>query len=289
MLRELEQRLADVLGDGLPAPLAGAVAVAPGGSASQVLVSIRRAEPAPGDFLSSRPERVPGADGSRRVLRLRCDVALDVRQRQGQTRDDQMSAFDTLVYFLDAPGIRSGRALDGGAADPGFFLHGLTIRTSDPPVTVGLDAEGLFWPVGLAGETGDPIARIRTRMVIEPLLFDPPLPRVVAGGPAIDLSIRVGAGGAAMDVLADGVEGRPFGDAILRVTDAGGRPGAGVLSGGAAGPNGSRRVPFAGGTLTFRYTPPAEAVIDMLHVSFDDGAGTMRQEIGRLPIAVRGV
>ena len=289
MLRELERRLADVLGDGLPAPLAGAVDVAPGDAVSQVLVSVHHAEPARGDFQSSRTERVPGADGSRRVVRLRCDVSLDVRQRQGQTRDDQMSAFDTLLYFLDGPAIRSGRALDGGAADPGFFLHGLTVRTCDPPATVGLEADGLFWPVGIAGETGDPIARIRTRMVIEPLLFDPPLPRVVAGGPTIDLALRVGAGGGAMDVLADGVEGRQAGAAILRLTDAGGRPGAGVLSGGAAGPNASRRVPLAGGVLAFQYTPPAEAAVDILHVAFENGAGDARQEIGRLPIAVRSV
>ena len=88
MLRELEQRLADVLGASLPAPLAGAVDVLPGDSVSQAVVSVHHAEPAREDFLSSRAERVPGVDASRRIVRLKCDVTIDVRQRAGQNHQD---------------------------------------------------------------------------------------------------------------------------------------------------------------------------------------------------------
>src|SRR5262245_10105989 len=145
MLRELERRLADVLGAGLPAPSAGAVDVAPGNAQSQVIVSVRHVEPAPRDFLASRPERVPGVASPRRIVRLHCDVLLEIRQTQGQTRDRQLSVFDDVLFFVDDPAFRSGRSLDGGDADPGFFLHALTVRACDPPATIALDADGFFW------------------------------------------------------------------------------------------------------------------------------------------------
>jgi len=266
--------------------LAGAVDVAPGRPESLLLVSVGHAEPAPRDFLASRSEQVPGVDGARRIVRLRCELALDVRLRQGQTRDDQLSAFDKLLYFIDAPAFRSGRALDGGDADPGFFLHVLTLRACDPPAAVALDAEGFFWPVGVPGQTGEPIEHIRTRLIAEPILFDPPLPRLVAGGPAIDLSVRVGAPGA-MEIRRGGVDPRPFGEVVLRLTDGGGRPGSGRLQGGADGPAGGRRITLSDGAASFTYTPPAQSVVDILHVSFEDGEGGAGEEIGQLPLGVR--
>src|SRR5262245_51031545 len=119
MLHELETRLADVLGSGLPAPSAGAVDVSPGTSTSQIVVSVPHAVPVANDFLSSRPEQVPGATGTRRIVRLHCDVSLEVRRLAAQTRDDQVRALDAVLYFIDNPAFRSGRALDGDAADPG--------------------------------------------------------------------------------------------------------------------------------------------------------------------------
>jgi hypothetical protein len=102
----------------------------------------------------------------------------------------------------------------------------------------------------------------------------------------MDLLIRLGTEGA-MEVRAGGVDRRPFGELVLRVTDTGGRPGAGTLSGGFAGSGGSRRVPLTNGVAAFRYTPPAQAAVDILHVSFDDGAGAAGDEIGQLPLRVR--
>jgi hypothetical protein len=286
MLREFERRLADVLGAGLPVPSAGAVDVVPGRPESQVLVSVVRAVPADGDFLSSRTERVPGADGLRRIVRLRCEVSLEVRQQDGQTRDDRIGAFDTLLFFVNDPAFRSGRSLDGGDPDPGFFLHQLVMTGCEPPAALSLNAEGFFWPVGTLGETGEPIERIRTRLVAEPLLLEPPAPLLVAGGPPIDLVVRLGGEGG-MDVRAGEVSRQPFGELVLRLTDAGGRPGAGTLAGGAAGPSGSRRVVFANGAAPFQYTPPAGAAVDILHVSFENGEGGAGSEIGQLPLRVR--
>jgi hypothetical protein len=287
MLREFERRLADVLSAGLPAPFVGTVDVAPGTAQSQVLVSVAHAAPIASDFLSSRPEPTPGAVGSRRIVRLRCDVSLEVRQLPSQNRDLRLVAFDAVLFHIDAAPFRSGRALDGGNPDPGFFLNQLTLRSCDPPATLALDAEGFFWPVGLPGQTGEPIERIKTRVVTEPLLLDPPAPALVAGGPPIDLVIRLGSEGG-MDVRAGGVDRQPFGDVVLRLTDAGGRPGAGTLAGGAPGPEGSRRVPLANGAAAFQYTPPAEAVVDILRVSFENADGGAGSEIGELPLRVRG-
>jgi hypothetical protein len=287
MLREFERRLADVLGAGLPGPFAGAVDVAPGDAQSQVLVSVVQAAPIENDFLSSRTEQVPGATGSRRIVRLRCDVALEVRQLQGQGRDDRISAFDAVLFSIDAPSFRSGRLLDGGDPDPGFFLQQLALRSCSPPASLTLGAEGFFWPVGTPGQTGEPIERIRTRLVAEPLLLEPAAPLLIAGGPPFDLTVRLGSEGG-MDVHAGGVDRRPFGELVLLLTDAGGRPGAGSLEGGVAGPGGSRRVPLANGAAVFQYTPPADAAVDILHVSFDNGEGGAGGEIGQLPLRVRG-
>jgi hypothetical protein len=282
MLREFEQRLADVFGAGLPAPIAGAVDVAPGTANSQVLVSVRQADPVADDFLSQRPEIVPGTIAQRRVARLKCDVSIQVRSIQNQTRADQMSVFDSLLFFLDNPPFRSGRSLDGGAPDPGFFLQSLTLRTSEPPSLISLDGIGLFWPVGTPGETGQPIESVLTRMVSEPILLEPLTPRLIAGASAIDLVVRLGAANA-MDIQEGDVTSRNFGDLFLRLTDAGGRPGGGTLSGGADGPNGSRRIAVVNGGVSFQYTPPAEPVTDLLHVSYDNA------EIGVIELKVRSV
>jgi hypothetical protein len=287
MLREFERRLADVLGAGLPSPLAGAVDVLPGVSQSRVLVSVAHAAPVEKDFLSSRSEEVPGAAGSRRIVRLRCDVSLQVRQLSNQDRDDRISAFDAVLFFIDDPAFRSGRSLDGGDPDPGFVLHQLALRSCEPPALLTLDAEGFFWPVGTPGQTGEPIERIRTRLVAEPLLLEPAAPLLVAGGPQVDLVVRLGSEGG-MDVREGGVDRRPFGDLVLRLTDAGGRPSAGTLAGGAAGPAGSRRVPLSNGAASFQYTPPGEPTVDVLHVAFENAEGDAGMEIGHLRLHVRG-
>jgi hypothetical protein len=287
MLREFERRLADVLGAGLPDPLSGAVDVLPGVSQSRVLVSVAHAVPVENDFLSSRGEQVPGADASRRIVRLRCDVSLQVRQLANQGRDDQIRAFDAVLFFIDNPAFRSGRSLDAGDPDPGFFLHQLALRSCEPPAQLTLDAEGLFWPVGSPGQTGQPIERIRTRLVAEPLLLEPAAPLLVAGNPQVDLIVRLGSEGG-MDVRDGGVDARPFGEVVLSLTDAGGRPGAGTLAGGVAGPGGSRRVPLSNGAASFQYTPPGEAGVDVLHVAFDNGEEGAGAEIGQLRLHVRG-
>ena len=243
-----------MLGAELPAPAAGAVDVVPGDDDSQVVVSVVHAVPVANDFLASRRERVPGADGSRRIVRLKCDVSLEVRLRANQTRDDRLKAFDAALFFIEDPAFRSGRTLDGGDPDPGFFLHQLTLRSCDPPTVLNLDAEGFFWPVGSTGQTGEPIVGVRLRVASEPLLLEPTAPLLIAGGPQVALTVRMGSKGA-MDVREGSVARQPFGQLVLRLTDAGGRAGAGTLTGGDAGPNGSRRITFSNGSAPFPGPP----------------------------------
>lgn len=115
-----------------------------------------------------------------------------------------MQAVDALMYTLDAPDFRSGRALTG-PADPGFLIQALRVVVGnvalDPaeatalPVSVTLRADGWFWPVGVPGQAGIAIGEIRIRGVTLPLEISPARPLLIAGGVATDLTVRVGAVG----------------------------------------------------------------------------------------------
>lgn len=290
MLSEFERRLADVLGARLPAPFRGGVDVAPGRADAQVVLSVRHVEPLDEHLFGMRPEVVPGAPTHRRVVRLRCDVGLDVRLLTDQSRSTQLRALDSVIYELDEPGFRSGARLqptDG--SDPGFLLQRMFVSVSDPPQSVTLRADGLFWPPDVPGETGVQIRFAQLRISMQPVNLVPAQPRLTAGGETAELAIEFGATGT-MRIEAGGrVTSLPFGSVVVAVEDAGGRPGAGTLAGGNAGPAGSRTIPVANGRAALQYTPPAQAAVDHLVVSLDDGEGGIGIELGRFPLEVRGV
>lgn len=290
MLSEFERRLADVLGARLPVPFRGGVDVAPGRDDAQVVLSVRHVEPLDEHLFGMRPEVVPGAPTQRRVVRLRCDIGLDVRVLTDQSRATQLRALDSVIYELDEPGFRSGARLqptDG--SDPGFLVQRMFISLSDPPQAITLRAEGLFWPPDVPGETGIPIERAQLRVSLQPVNLIPARPVLRAGGETAELAIDFGATGT-MRVESEGrVTSLPFGAVVIAVEDAGGRPGAGTLSGGNAGPAGSRTIPVVGGQAAFQYTPPAGPALDHLVVSLDDGEGGIGIELGRFRLEVRGV
>ena len=289
MLSEFERRLADVLGARLPAPFRGGVDVAPGRNDAQVVLSVRRVEPLDEHLFGMRPEVVPGAPTHRRVVRLRCDVGLDVRLLQNQSRATQLRALDSVMYELDEPGFRSGARLqptDG--SDPGFLVQRMFVSLSDPPQSLTLRAEGLFWPPDAPGETGVVIERAQLRISMQPLNLVPARPRLNAGGATADLTIEFGATGTMRVESGGRVTALPFGSIVVAVEDAGGRPGAGALAGGNAGPAGARTIPVTEGRAAFQYTPPAEPAVDHLVVSLDDGEGGIGIELGRFPLEVRG-
>jgi hypothetical protein len=290
LLSEFERRLADVLGARLPVPFRGGVDVAPGRNDAQVVLSVRHVEPLDEHLFGMRSEVVPGAPTHRRVVRLRCDVGLDVRLLANQSRSTQLRALDSVIYELDEPGFRSGARLqptDG--SDPGFLVQRMFVSLSDPPQTITLRTEGLFWPPDVPGQTGVPIERAQLRISMQPVNLIPARPRLNAGGETLELTIEFGAAGTMRVERGGRVTSLPFGAIVVAVEDAGGRPGAGTLSGGNAGPAGSRTLPVTRGRAAFQYTPPAQPALDNLIVSLDDGEGGIGIELGRFPLEVRSV
>ncbi|MDM0110699.1 hypothetical protein QTI66_00980 [Variovorax sp. J22R133] len=289
MLREFELGLADVLGSRLPPPLQGAVDAAPARAEALVVVSVRTAEAVDEEMLSRRPERVPGATDPRRVLRLRCETTLEVRAPAGGTRADQMEAIDRVIYLLGEASLLDGRDLlpEDADADPGFLVQRLQLLRVEAPSLIVLVAEGYFWPVGEAGATGIAIRDVRIRQSVLPLLLSPAAPRLIAGGATVDLTVRFGNVGMRIEADAPEPEALPFGDAMLSLVDAGGRPGAGVLAGGGAGPEGTRVIAVNAGQVSVQYTPPAAPATDFLVVRLDNGEGEPGQQLGKLRLVVR--
>ncbi len=289
MLGEFENCLADVLGQRLPVPFAGAVDRAPGRDTARLVVAVTGAEPIADNLLSVRPERVPGDIAPRRVLRLRCGVALATRV--ADDRAARVQAIDAALYLLGDPAFESGTALlPADATDPGFQISRMLVMNVEAPQTVTLQAEGLFWPVGIAGQTGEPIQAILVHMPLLPLRLTPERPALAPGGPPVNLVLNAATAGGGR-ITAAGIE--PIGATalIVRVIDAGGRPGAGSLAGGDAVPGGGRRVTLANGVATVTYTPPAAAALDLLVIALegDGGAGDGRPgiELARFALATR--
>jgi hypothetical protein len=298
MLADLETRLADVLGSRLGGPLAGRVFVTPGPAdttSTALLVGVTRVDAVEENFgAGRRPERVPGATDPRRVVRLRCAIRIEVRPGDADTRADTMAALDALLYELDAPELRSASALTA-PGDPGFVLDAqlaaaaLVTPESNELPAVELRAEGWFWPPNTPGITGVAIASALVRTASLPIGLLPWPLLIRPGDPAVALTLRVGAAGTTV-LTGDAQTASPFGELVVRVVDAGGRPGAGSISGGAAGPQGSRLVAVTNDTAALSYQPPGTPADDELVVSVaraDTGAGpAVGIELARFPLAV---
>lgn len=291
MIREFELRVAEVLGERLAAPLHGRVwaAQAAGAAGAQPRVVLGAVAVVPDDaFLRAGPrtEVVPGATPPRRVLPLRCDLELRVEPGDDGDRGDQVAAVGALLDALGDPGLLPALAAAPGT-DPGFLVDTLAATGAAapldpaPPAAVTATATGLFWPVGATGETGVQITEIRVRAGALPLAVRLPVDAFVAGGPPGDVELRLAATGT-LAVTGGGATTRPFGALALRLTAPGGGPGAGTLSGGAAGAQpGERLVDLVEGAASVTYMPPAAPARDMLVVAFDGG-----MELGRLAIAI---
>ncbi|TDE92442.1 hypothetical protein EXU48_12795 [Occultella glacieicola] len=299
MLSEYETRLADLLGSRLGAPFDGRVFVPPGPSATNepaLLAGLVDAVPIPESFGSRRPEIVPGADDPRRVVRMRTTARVEVRASTAGGREETTTGLDALLYLLDAPDLRDASAFTA-PGDPGFALSrqvptGVQIAPDAGLPAVLVEAEGWFWPPNVSGVTGRPIRQAHVRMAQLPVALEPWPPPLDAGGPAVDLRVTVGAVGT-MRLDGGTPAGVAFGALTLRVVDAGGRPGAGTLTGGAGGiggTDGNLVVPLEAGAASFTYTPPAEPARDVLVVSLDrpdtgDGVA-IGTEIARFDLVV---
>jgi hypothetical protein len=295
LITEFERRLTDVLGPRLAAPFTGRVDVPPAtlpGDGPVILAGVTHTQASLGNFASHRPEVVPGANDPRRVLRLACDISIEVRPGSGQGRLQQMQGLEALLYELDAPDFRTGQALANGApADPGYFIQSLQVRESFSAITpdvndlvsLRLSAEGWFWPVGAVGETGVSIGEIRLRGVALPLEVVPSRAQLTAGGPPVDLTLRVG-GGASGTFALPGKPALPFGSLTVKLLGPGARPARGRLIGGV---DGMLLAPLSNDQAVVRYDPPDGPARDELVIALDDGEDGPGIEIARYPLIVK--
>ena len=275
MLRALEERLATVLGADLPGPLAGRVRVrpaSPSGNQPAAQVAIRTVTPVTPDFGAVRPEIAPGDPAARRIVRL--EVQIDIRLTGGGNADASRAAraqaLDDLIYFLDAPAVRSGAALRD-VGDPGFLLERLQLVAANyapdldvpdaPDLT--LSAVGWFWPAGTAGQDGPVIAEARIAQMVHPLAVDPAPARFVAGAAETEIGLRF-ADVQRISLRADGPGDTGDQRVAFQLLAADGSAGAGRLTNGRDLGDGVRSRPLVGGAVSIRYRPPATPGTDRL-------------------------
>ncbi len=297
MLSDFEQQLQTTLRQRLPVNIRSEVQVATGAqNQNGILLGVRAAAPLPPEMGGRRPERVPGANDPRRVVRLRCDVGIDfIPTNNNQTRTDLMTRLDLVLYALEAADVRDGSAFTGPAPDPGFLIYcfktdplaaPFIIRgTAAAPLSLAFTADGWFWPVGQAGESGIPIGEIRLRGVVHPVFVEPAAPTLVAGGPALTLAIVFDGRGRSR-ITSGPLASSPFGSLAVRLEKGDGTAGDGALSGGTAGAGGVRLVAVTAGRAQVTYTPPGAPTADILVVAVDNGENGAGLEIGRFPLTV---
>jgi len=298
MLSEFEQQFQTTLRSRLPAAIRDEVQIATGVSnQSGILCGVRTAQPMPAEFRDRRLERVPGANDPRRVLRLRCQMALTfVPSSTTQTRVELVDWFDRVIYALDSDDIRDGSAFAGQAPDPGFLLQRMTVECADLPLDIHatdaepllltLAVEGWFWPVGESGQAGVAIGEIRLRGVVLPITIQPAQPNLTANGPAVALTIALDARGTAR-ITADDLDQAPFGMLAVRLEKADGTAGDGLLTGGAADDDGTLLLTVDDGAATVTYTPPAQPTTEALVITVDNSKGGSGVVVRRFPLIVR--
>lgn len=287
-----------MLGERLAAPFTGRVFVppdAPGGSGPTIAVSVGDAVPWDEGFHDTRPEVVPGDDDRRRVTRLTCTVQVAVEPTASGGRPQRIAGIDMLLDLFGAAELRGGRWLEQ-PSDPGFLVERIALVRAElgdpgePAAQVTARAHGWFWPPDAPGTASAPM-RPRLRASVLPVALTASGP-VVAGGTPVELTLRLeSAGTLVLDPDAPPAS-RPPEPLAVGLHGTGGGPGAGLLTGGDEGPDGTRLVTPDGGVLTFGYTPPEEPATDRLVVRTyapdPEGEDRLGLELARLSVtAVR--
>lgn len=292
MLSEFEQGFQATLRTKLPVEIRDQVEVATGApNQSGILVGIRSAKLASGEFGSVRSEFAPGMAVRRRVVRMHCVLdCIFVPANNSQDRTLLMSWLDQVLYALDDFDVRTGAAFAGTATDPGFLIQSMKVEALDSPFGIheteserlglSLKTDGWFWPVGELGEASVEIGEIRIRGAIHPLLLTPAEPRLVANGPGVDLSISFEPRGTSRITTTD-LSSEAFGHLAIRLEKVDGTAGEGTLGGGTAGAGNIRLLPVTDDQVHFSYTPSATPGTDILIVCIDDNSSSGGIEIGR--------
>ena len=262
MIADFEETLAAALGANIAEPFRGRVNLPPGGDASngaRVVVGVTSATVVDADLGSRRPEVVPGSPLPRRAVRLDLTITLEVKAGNA-SRSDQLHVLDAVLYAIDDAGFRKALA---GDEDHGFILQRLEPAVAVAPLfpseeagplAIRLSASGLFWPIGVEGETGPKIVEIKTRAVILPIDLIPPQPLIVAGGAPVELTLRFRTA-------------TPFDEVTAQLFAPDDKPG--TLAGGEAtiAPE-VRILKIKEGKTTFTYVPPAKPGVDELALTF---------------------
>lgn len=291
MISDFEARLATVMGAQLPAPYTGTVAVSTEadnshGSEPRIYLGVYKTEHKPKGFGGNRTVEVPGVTNRVRVMPLKVWLNINVLNANNAGRLQHLQGIEQIQYLLDHESYQTGSAL-ADSGDQGFVIERMNIVESfitvtnapvdDRPSGIVVEAEGIFWPVGVTGETGVAIDEIRVRGLALELSMNPPSPFLTAGGPSIDLSLQM-SNQSALRLGGDGST-LPFDQLAVNLIQPDGSAGAGSLSGGTAGGGDVRLIDIIAGTATLTYTPPAAAGQDLLQVAFDDGETGLGQVI----------
>lgn len=299
MVSDFELHLATVLGAQLPAPFGGTVAVAGSGDAAhatepRIYVGVYQTRGLPRDLGANRTVQVPGVNDRINVLSLRVYININVVPAQSADRVQQLQGIERINYLLDSEAFQTGNALVD-ADDQGFQIHSLSVVESvatvanapeqDRPAGLSVVAEGIFWPIGISGETGIDIDEIRLRGLPIDVRLEPAAPQLSTGGAAITLTLMIN------PTVSHrmGGDGTPltFDRITVDLQQPGGQAGAGSLAGGTAGAGNARHLMITDGVATTDYTPPGTATKDLLRVGFDDGENGLGKVVKQFLIEVR--
>lgn len=300
MITEFEQKLAQYLNTSLPSPFTGRVSVADGtkknpGPHPAVTVGVTQCRTASADIGSTRPEIVPGSSDFRRVLRLQCMVNIAVYPSNSGKRPEEISGVESIFYLLDSPDVKNGKALLE-IGDPGFVIQSLHVTELNVPFFVSpssstaagltLTADGWFWPVGVAGQTGIKIGTIRIREIIYTVLVEPMTLYLITNGSPQSLTITLSTTGPVIQTADSVSTETEFGGIYCYLIRPDGQPPSGTLSEGVDTGNGIHQYTITSGHIMLTYTPGALSGTEVLVITLDNGRGEPGIEIGRYNLNV---
>ncbi len=299
MVSDFESHLATVLGAQLPAPFGGTVAVAGDGDSAhatepRIYVGVYKTRGLPRDFGVNRTVLVPGVSDRINVLSLKVFININVVPAQSADRVQQLQGIEQINYLLARESFQTGIALVD-AGDQGFQIHSLSVDEGvvtvanapeeNRPAGLSVAAEGIFWPMGISGETGIDIDEIRMRGLTMDIRLEPAAPYLNAGGAATTLILMIDS--TASHRLGGDNTPLTFDRITVDLLQPDGQPGAGSLAGGTAGLENTRHLAITDGVATVVYTPPGTATKDLLRVGFDDGDDGRGKVVKQVLIEVR--
>jgi hypothetical protein len=306
MLAALEGRLTAAVADALRPRLATVVHRTPGPGqplaegTGLVLVGVAEVTTDGGFGAALQPFGDADAARRRRVLPVDFALHLDFTARGEQAdpagaRVRLLDDMTVVAHALDSADVRSGAALAGAGADPGFLVHSLVLaRGSVERGAIGASVTGRLefrgradvWPP-VAPEEGGPIRAVDPVMVALPLAIDADDAVVGAGGTT---RVRV-RGFAASRLVAPGGGRAPGRLAVSIASDLPPAERGTIDSGEPGGETGLRLVPTIQPETVLTYRAPAAVGglrVEFIAVHLAEEGGGRGALLGSVPIRLRG-